>query len=195
MNDFGLYFNLGWNHIISWDALDHLLFITALASVFIFKEWKKVLILVTAFTIGHSLTLALSVLNIVRINSSLVEFLIPLTIVITSIYNLFLNRKTKNIIWNYLIALFFGFIHGLGFANNIRFMLADEQSIGVPLFSFNAGLEAAQLVVVLIILIITQLILSLKISKQYYAITVSAIVMLIAVWMTIERFPMLNNNN
>src|SRR5437762_7109022 len=89
MSDFGFYFRLGWEHIISWNALDHQLFILSLAAIYLLKEWKQVLVLVTAFTIGHSLTLALSVLNIIRMNSGIVEFLIACTIIVTAISNLF----------------------------------------------------------------------------------------------------------
>ena len=89
MSDFGFYFSLGWEHIISWDALDHQLFILALAAIYLLKDWRQVLVLVTAFTIGHSLTLALTVLNIIHFPSDWIEFLIPCTIVATAITNLF----------------------------------------------------------------------------------------------------------
>src|SRR3954466_52531 len=126
MSDFSFYFGLGWHHIISLDAFDHLLFITALVAIYNVKEWKKVLILVTAFTIGHSLTLALSVFDIIRFPDKLVEFLIPCTIVITSFSNLFQDRlRSSTVRLNYYLALFFGLIHGMGFANTIRFMLVS----------------------------------------------------------------------
>jgi hypothetical protein len=153
MNDFAFYFNLGWSHIISADALDHQLFILALSSIYLLENWKPVLVLITAFTIGHSLTLALSVYDVVRIGSNWVEFLIPLTIVITAAINF--TRKDfslKSLRVNYGLALFFGLIHGLGFANTIRFMLAKNQQIALPLFGFNVGLEAGQILVVAIIL-------------------------------------------
>ena len=129
MSDFNFYFGLGWEHIMSWDALDHLLFIAALAAIYLLKDWKQVLILVTAFTLGHSLTLALSVMDVFRFPSNWVEFLIPCTIVVTAISNLFQKKfTTKSIRINYFLALFFGLIHGMGFANTIRFMLANDQS-------------------------------------------------------------------
>jgi hypothetical protein len=107
MGDFGFYFRLGWEHIISTDALDHQLFIAALAAIYLLKDWRQVLILVTAFTIGHSLTLALSVLDIVRFPTNWVEFLIPLTIVITAISNLFQKKFTaRSVSVNYFLALF-----------------------------------------------------------------------------------------
>src|SRR4051812_20726529 len=96
MQDFNFYSGLGWEHIISWDALDHLLFIAVLSAIYILKDWKRVLILVTAFTIGHSLTLALSVLDIIRFFDKWVEFLIPCTFVITAITNLFQKDFTAS---------------------------------------------------------------------------------------------------
>src|SRR5258706_16276650 len=160
MQDFGLYFSWGWQHIISKDALDHQLFIAALAAIYLVKDWRQVLVLVTAFTIGHSLTLALSVLDIIRFPSNWVEFLIPCTIVITAISNLFQKKFTaKSIRINYFLALFFGLIHGMGFANAIRFMLAKDQSLGWGLFGFNVGLEAGQIVVVSIILLASWIVL------------------------------------
>src|SRR3984957_19452961 len=146
MSDFVFYFGLGWHHIISLDALDHQLFILALAAVYTFKNIKRVLILVTAFTLGHSLTLALSVLDIIRFSSKWVEFLIPCTIFITALNNIFqIDSKGKSARINYYLALCFGLIHGMGFANAIRIMLAKDQTIGWGLFGFNVGLEAGQI--------------------------------------------------
>ena len=192
MTDFTFYFHLGWKHIISLDALDHLLFITALAALYSFAQWREVLVLVTAFTIGHSLTLALSVYNMIRVDSVLVEFLIPLTIVITAALNL-MKRNSSRLWLNYILALFFGLIHVLGFANTIRFMLASDQQIGIPLFSFNLGLEVGQIVVVLILLLLSQLIVYLNWPRKYWTIPVSLIVIILAARMAIERWPSLNN--
>jgi len=117
MSDFAFYFKLGWQHIISADALDHQLFILALACVYTLKDIRRVLILVTAFTIGHSLTLALSVTDVIRFPSKWVEFLIPCTIFITALNNLFqINSAAKSARVNYYLALGFGLIHGMGFA-------------------------------------------------------------------------------
>ena len=191
MSDFNFYFGLGWEHIMSWDALDHLLFIAALAAIYLLKDWKQVLILVTAFTIGHSLTLALSVLDIIRFPSNWVEFLIPCTIVITAFSNLFQKQFTsRSIRINYFLALFFGLIHGLGFANTIRFMLAKDQSLGMGLFGFNVGLEVGQIVVVGALLLITQaLINSLKINRREWVIFLSAAIFSLALKMSLERLP------
>ncbi len=191
MSDFKFYFGLGWEHIMSWDALDHLLFIAALAAIYLLKDWKQVLILVTAFTIGHSLTLALSVMDVFRFPAEWVEFLIPCTIVITAISNLFQRQFTaKSIRVNYFLALFFGLIHGLGFANTIRFMLAQDQSFGWGLFGFNVGLEAGQIVVVTTLLLVTQaLITSIKINRREWVIFLSAAIFSLALQIALTRLP------
>lgn len=156
MNDFTLYFETGWHHIISYDAADHILFIVALTAIYLVPNYKQVLILVTAFTIGHSLTLALSVYDIIRFNAKLVEFLIPCTILATAIFNFFVKSyEPKSLSVNYFLALFFGLVHGMGFANSIRFMLAKGEHIALPLLSFNLGLEAGQITVVSMILLLS----------------------------------------
>ena len=191
MTDFGFYFKLGWEHIMSIDALDHILFVFVLAAIYMLRDWKKVLILVTAFTVGHSITLALSTLNILEIESELVEFLIPLTIVITAIANLFQrNFTTRTIRLNYLLALFFGLIHGLGFANTLRFILAGDQNLGWALFGFNVGLEVGQIVVVLVILLIAQLVIQyFKANRRDWVLFISAGTFALALKMTLERIP------
>jgi hypothetical protein len=191
MSDFGFYFGLGWKHIISTDALDHQLFILALASVYTFKNIKQVLILVTAFTIGHSLTLALSVLDVIRFPGKWVEFLIPCTIFITAINNLWrVNKKNGSVNVNYWLALFFGLIHGMGFANTIRIMLARDQTIGLGLFGFNVGLEAGQIVVVAVILMLAMFFMSLmKVTRRDWVFFISAGVFALSVQMAFERLP------
>ena len=191
MQDFGFYFGLGWHHIISKDALDHQLFIAALVAIYALKDWKKVLILVTAFTIGHSLTLALSVLDIIRFPSDWVEFLIPCTILVTAVSNLFLKKFTpKTIRINYFLALFFGLIHGMGFANTLRFLLARDQSLGWGLFGFNLGLEVGQIMVVIVLLLLAQFILSvLKVNRRDWVIFLSAAVFSLSLKMILDRIP------
>lgn len=191
MADFRFYFGLGWEHIISWEALDHILFIIALAAIYLLKDWKQVLILVTAFTIGHSLTLVLSVLDIVRFPDKWVEFLIPCTIVITAFINLFQKNFThKSIRINYFLALFFGLIHGMGFANTIRFMLAKDQSIAMGLFGFNVGLEVGQIAVVAILLLIGHIMVNIfKINRREWVVFLSAGVFALALKMALERIP------
>lgn len=191
MNDFGFYFGLGWEHIMSIDALDHILFVFVLAAVYTLKDWKQVLILVTAFTIGHSITLALSTLNMVTVKTELVEFLIPCTIVFTAIFNLFQKNFTARAIrLNYFLALFFGLIHGLGFANTLRFILAQDQSLGWALFGFNVGLEAGQVIVVLVILLLSYLFVNvLKVQRREWVLFVSAAIFSLALNMALERHP------
>ena len=191
MNDFKFYFGLGWEHIMSWDALDHLLFIAALAAIYLLKDWKQVLILVTAFTIGHSLTLALSVMDVFRFPAEWVEFLIPCTIVITAISNLFQKKFTpKSIRINYFLALFFGLIHGMGFANTIRFMLAQDQSFGWGLFGFNVGLEAGQIAVVTTLLLVTQaLITRFKFDRREWVIFLSGAIFSLSLQIALTRLP------
>ena len=191
MEDFNFYLGLGWEHIMSWDALDHLLFIAVLTAIYLFKDWKQLLILVTAFTIGHSLTLALSVLDIIRANSDWIEFLIPCTIFITAIYNLFHTKFTvRSVRINYLLALFFGLIHGLGFANIIRFSLAEGQSLFTGLLGFNIGLELGQIVVVFILLLVSHLVINIfKASRRDWVLFLSAAVFSLAFKMALERIP------
>jgi len=193
MNDIN-YFQEGWFHIMSADALDHQLFIISMAALFLWKDWRRVLVLVTAFTIGHSLTLALSAYDIIRFSTTWVEFLIPITIVLTAAYDLkYVNLskiENRNIGFNYIIALSFGLIHGMGFANSIRMMLASDQRIGLPLLSFNLGLEAGQIVLILLILLAAQLIVvTLKIPRKFWILLLSVIPLVLALKMAIERFP------
>ncbi len=191
MGDFGFYFGLGWEHIISADALDHQLFIAAIAAIYLLSDWKQVLILVTAFTIGHSLTLALSVMDIVRFPTNWVEFLIPVTIVITAFANLFQKKFTpRSIRINYFLALFFGLIHGMGFANTLRVMLARDQNLGWSLFGFNLGLEVGQIVVVFILLLLAQVVVNLfRVQRRDWVLFLSSGVFALALKIALERIP------
>ena len=191
MSDFGFYFSIGWQHIISLDALDHQLFILVLTVLYALKEWKRVLVLVTAFTVGHSVTLALSTLNILTVPSYLVEFFIPCTIFITATANIIKPASAQKAIQlNYLFAVFFGLVHGLGFANALKFMLAKDQSLGWSLLSFNLGLEAGQIAVVIFLLLLAHIfIFYLQVNRRYWIVTISAIVLLVSIKMAIDRFP------
>ncbi|HYG49629.1 MAG TPA: HupE/UreJ family protein, partial [Flavobacteriales bacterium] len=150
-----------------------------------------VLILVTAFTIGHSITLALSATETITVDAELVEFLIPCTIVITALTNFFYkNFNPRAIRLNYFLALFFGLIHGLGFANTIRFMLPKDENIVWPLLQFNLGLEVGQIVLVIIILLLAYLfIYILRLNRRWWIWGISAIVFIVALKIAIERFP------
>lgn len=191
MTDFLFYLQLGWEHIISIDALDHQLFILALVAIFSFQDLKKVLILVTAFTLGHSFTLALSAFDIIRFPSNWVEFLIPCTIVFTALDNLIFSKNEDKLIkLNYFLALIFGLIHGMGFANSVRMMLAKEQSIVIPLLGFNVGLEIGQIAVVIIVLSIFYILSTfLKLKKKHWVMLVSTPILIFSIKMTLERIP------
>lgn len=191
MQDFIFYLKLGWEHIISLDALDHQLFVLVLVAVYSFGDWKKILVLVTAFTIGHSITLALSTLDIIMISSDWVEFLIPLTIVITAFDNIiFKGNQSKLMRINYFLALFFGLIHGMGFANTARMMLAKEQNLFTPLLGFNIGLELGQIVVVIAFLMLLFVVIKIfRVHKKDWIMFISSGVFALALKMTLERLP------
>jgi hypothetical protein len=191
MNDFVFYLKMGWDHIISRTALDHIFFIAALAAIYMLRDWRQVLVLVTAFTIGHAITLVLSAKNIIDIDPALVEFLIPCTIVFTALSNLFLKTFTpRSIRINYFLALFFGLIHGLAFAQNLKWIIAEDQSFVVAWLGFSAGLELGQVLVVLAILLLAQLAVGILHLKRYHWVTtVSVVVFSLAMQMAIERWP------
>lgn len=193
MQNLGFYFDLGWHHIIAWGALDHLLFVLALSAVYLIADWKKVLILVTAFTLGHSLTLILSIVDMVRINDTLVEFLIPCTIIITAVFNLWEKGfGSGSLQRNYFFAFFFGLVHGLGFANAIRFMMSKDESIGMSLLGFNIGLEAGQIVVVAGILILSFIIVNKAgLKRNWWVWGLSVFAIIFASKMIWDRFPTL----
>ena len=189
MQDFPLYFELGWQHILDWRGYDHILFVMVLCGTYSLLEWKKVLILVTAFTLGHSVTLALSVLNVIEVNSDLIEFLIPVTIVITAISNI-VSKKARQMAINikYLLALFFGLVHGMGFSNYLKGLLGNSNSIVAELFAFNVGLEFGQLLIVAGTLIFSTFLTSLiKVKKWDWNFFLSSAIFGISLVMALER--------
>ncbi|MDH5396880.1 MAG: HupE/UreJ family protein [Cyclobacteriaceae bacterium] len=156
MSQFQLYFDLGLEHILDMAGFDHIVFIIILCAIYLVRDWKRILILVTAFTIGHTFTLALATLKVITVDTKLVEFLIPLTIFITAITNLFhkdSSIKPKRTNLNYYLAVFFGLVHGLGFSNNLRSLLGKEETIVTQLISFNIGIEIGQIAIVLLFLL------------------------------------------
>ena len=191
MEDFSFYFQWGWSHIISWEAMDHLLFLLALTAIYLFENRKQVIILITAFTIGHSLTLALSIYDTIHFKSSWVEFLIPITIIITAAINFF--RKDFDIKqqgFKYLITLIFGLVHGMGFAGTIKMTLAESQQIAIPLLSFNIGIEAGQIVVVFLILLLSQIVVhQLGFARKWWVWLISGISLLGGIYFAITRLP------
>jgi hypothetical protein len=154
MSEFQLYFDYGKDHILDYkNGYDHIIFVVALCALYLTREWKQILILVTAFTIGHSITLALSTLRIISIKVELIEFLIPLTIFITAVSNIFKNENNvsgRTLYINYFLAAFFGLIHGLGFSSYLRSILGKNENIITQLLAFNLGLELGQLIIVAI---------------------------------------------
>ena len=179
MTEFQLYFGLGKDHILDYrGGYDHILFIIALCAMYLLRDWKKVLILVTAFTVGHSITLALATLRIMSVNSPLIEFLIPLTILITATLNILRDEEkaaTRNIHINYLFALFFGLIHGMGFSNFLRSILGENKGIFIQLLAFNLGLEFGQIIVVMLFLILSFILVDiLTVNRRDWKMVISA---------------------
>ncbi len=190
MNNFSIYFQLGFRHIASWGAIDHILFVAALCMRYQFSDWKRLLILITAFTIGHTITLGLCVLDIINFSKHWIEFLIPVTIAVTAFSNLFVkkfsfNSKFPLIYW---FTLFFGFIHGLGFSNDLKSIIGNNGLL-VKLFAANLGIEAAQICFVIVILIVgficTNLI---KLNKREYVLFVSGAIFGTALYMAVSRY-------
>ncbi len=197
MNDFRLYFGLGTDHILTPEAMDHILFVAALCLRYGWKDWKKVAVLVTAFTIGHSITLALSALNYVSAPTAWIEFLIPLTIAVTAINNV-LQKKTdqqKKLPLIYFFALFFGLIHGLAYAS--AFLdLEGKEGLVPHLFAFNLGIELAQLLVVAAVLLLSFVVVELlKISKSGWIRVVSLLILAVSLNMAFDRFPHKKNKH
>ena len=192
MNDFLLYFEIGYKHIAKLQGLDHILFVMALCLRYQFIDWRKILILVTAFTIGHSLTLALSVFNVVQYSLKWIEFLIPITILITALSNVFVKKfvfKTKFPII-YFLALFFGLVHGLGFSSYLKSLLGSDQNVVAQLLAFNLGLEAGQLLIVTGVLLISFIFVNIfKCNRREYLLFISGGIFALALQMTLERIP------
>jgi len=192
LEDFGLWFSTGLAHIADWQAYDHILFLLALCGMYGLKDWKALLLLITAFTVGHSLTLALAVLDVVQIGVRWIEFLIPVTILFTCLFNLSRpeNKPNAQPLVHYTMALFFGLIHGLGFSFLLKSMLGKETSLVQPLLGFNLGIEAGQLLIVLITLILgTFMPRILGIIDFKWRFFLSSAIFGIALLMALERLP------
>lgn len=193
MSLFELYFKLGLEHIADLKGYDHILFILTLCALYSLKDWRRILILVTAFTIGHSLTLVLATLDLIRVDGDLIEFLIPLTIFLTALSNLFSRKSNVNPLIYYLkysAALFFGLIHGLGFSNYLRSLLGSERGLALPLFSFNVGIEAGQILIVILFIILSKVVVDLLgFPKREWHVLLSGAGLGISLTLMIERFP------
>jgi len=194
MTAFELYFDLGRDHILDYaNGYDHILFVLALCAVYLVQDWKRILILVTAFTVGHSITLALATLDIIGVPSEWVEFFIPLTIFATAVSNLFRPEDPllkRGVHTNYLLALFFGLIHGMGFSNYLKSLLGRQENIGMPLFAFNLGLEVGQIIIVGLFLAVSFIAVNLAgANRRDWKMIISSAVAGIALMLMKDRIP------
>ena len=193
MEEFWFYIKLGFNHVMDAQAYDHILFLSALAIPFTFRGWKKVVVLATIFTVAHCISLGMSAYNVLSIDAKLIEFLIPLTIILTTVFNIFLLKYGSSILRSYLHVLataFFGLIHGFGFSNYFNMLMAEEVEKMNPLLGFAGGIEISQLLILLILLSITSTIPNfLKLKQFYFVIISSIIVAIITIPLLIASFP------
>jgi len=179
MSDFWLYFKLGLEHVLDWQAYDHILFLIALVISYSFSSWKKVLYLASTFTLGHTISLMLSAYGIVNVDTKYVEALIAISILITALFNLFTAKKkeNKNALLLYITTVFFGIIHGLGFSTYFKMIASGMENKFLLLLEFTLGIEAAQIIVVLSVLVFTFIFLKvLKVNRRDWILVISAIV-------------------
>lgn len=195
MSDFLIYLRLGYDHITDPGGYDHVLFVIALCAVYRIQQWRQVLILVTAFTIGHSVTLALATLRLIHYSTDLIELLIPVTILITAVSNFFFRDRSEQATatattqpWRYGLALAFGLIHGMGFSNYLRSLLGREADILSPLLAFNVGLELGQLLIVSFVLAISYLLLNLaRVAQLRWVLILSGVVAGMAISLLLDN--------
>ena len=180
MDNFIFFLKEGLYHVLDWNAYDHILFLIALSVVYNFSNWKKVIWLISLFTIGHTFSLILAAYKVVSVNSDWVEFLIPVTIIITAIANIiFAKSATKNTKTNInlFFALFFGLIHGLGFSGYFKMLIGSTEDKLIPLLEFALGIEVAQLIIVFIILLLGFIFQNIfRFSKRDWILIISSIV-------------------
>jgi hypothetical protein len=193
MSQFELYFKLGRDHILDYaNGYDHILFVIALCALYQLRDWRHVLVLVTAFTIGHSITLALATLSIVNVNQKLIEFLIPVTIFITAASNLFKKEESfsgRPVQLNYLYAGCFGLIHGLGFSNYLKTILGRDENIISQLFAFNLGLEFGQIIIVVLFLVTSFIVVDLfGLNRRDWKLVISSAIAGIALMLVKENY-------
>ncbi|WP_394760052.1 HupE/UreJ family protein [Flavobacterium sp.] len=191
MSEFWLYFNIGLKHVLNIGAYDHVLFLIALTVPYTFKDWRRLLLLVTLFTLGHTVALVLSVFGVVTIKAHLIEFIIPITILIIALFNLFTagkNNKTEGISLIAMVTLFFGIIHGLGFSNYFKTILpGDTTDKLLPLSEFALGIETAQIIVVFIVLIISYIVQTIfRFSKRDWTLVMSAFIIGVVIPLLIQ---------
>ncbi|WP_396638633.1 HupE/UreJ family protein [Maribacter sp. R77961] len=193
MQDFWFYIKLGLDHVLDISAYDHILFLSALAIPFTFKHWKKVLLLATVFTIAHCFSLILSVYEIVVMDVSLIEFLIPVTIFLTAIFNIIYLKTLlnhRNISLHILATTFFGLIHGFGFSNYFKMLISGEEQKFLPLLGFATGIEISQVIIVLLMLVLAFVLQSvLKVKYRLFVWIGSLIVLLITLPLLYQTLP------
>ncbi len=193
MGDFFFYIKLGLQHVLDFSAYDHILFLSALAIPFTFKQLRPVILLATVFTITHCLALGLSVYDVLVMDVGLVEFLIPVTIVLTALFNIVYQKSPedkKNIILHVIATAFFGLIHGFGFSNYFKMLMGGEEDKFMPLLGFATGIEISQVLIVLCILAIAFVFQSIiKVKQPLFVIAASILVILLTVPVLIAAFP------
>lgn len=193
MQEFFFYVQLGFDHVLDPSAYDHILFLSALALPFSFRSWKKVLILATIFTIFHCLSLGLSAFDVMRVDTGWIEFLIPVTILLTALFDLFYLRKDADRSGIYLHApatAFFGAIHGFGFSNYFNMLMADSEAKWLPLLGFATGIELSQVLIILAILLLAYLLQEvLPVKRRYFILVGAILVALITLPMLRDTFP------
>jgi cytochrome bd-type quinol oxidase subunit 2 len=176
--------------VLDWKAYDHILFLIVLCAAYTFSSLKQLLFLVTLFTLGHTLSLLLVNYNVVTVSSKLIEFLIPITILATALFNIFTAKKQKKgdkMGLFYIVTLFFGLIHGMGFAS--FFTALDSGGAFLTLLEFALGIEAAQIIVVILILILAFVFQTIfRYNKRDWILVVSALVIGMVIPMLIENW-------
>jgi hypothetical protein len=186
------YLKLGFQHIVDINGFDHLLFVITLCAVYQLKEWRKIVIVITAFTLGHSITLVLASLKIIIPNRHIIELLIPLTILISAVFNLIAEKyelKSAKLWVKYAFALFFGLIHGMSFSSFFTDIMGDATGIVLPLFSFNVGIEVGQFFVISLYYFLIYLIYKLfKTSYKRFAWFFSVLGIIVSIVLIYKRF-------
>ena len=192
MENFWFYFKLGFGHVLDPTGLDHFYFLIALTLPFMFREWQKLFIWVSIFTLGHTLSLIASNFKWILVNEKWVEFLIPITIGITCLSVLFKQRNTvSKSSWINSITLFFGIIHGFGFGKYFRMISIEDENAAISLLEFALGVEFAQLIIVLSMLLINFLVIRVFGFKiQKWELIVAALILSQAISMTVENWPL-----
>ncbi|QRM88969.1 HupE/UreJ family protein [Lacinutrix sp. WUR7] len=192
LEEFWFNVQYGINHVLDINAYDHVLFLIVLAVPYIFKDWKRILMLVSIFTLGHTLSLVLAAYGVVSVNGKLVEFLIPITILVMAIFNVFTAGKTAKsdkVGVLFFSTLFFGLVHGLGFAREFKLMVGKTENKLITLLEFALGIELAQIIIVFVVLFLGFLMQTIfRFSKRDWVMVVSAIVIGLVI-------PMIINSN